>query len=104
MNINTSEFDGDIENLSNMLQEKLRKKIIIRGDVLQINEVSRSKVRDALKQSVHKLEPDSYRVISKSNSLKVKKLKFSSCKSKQKKGSPPSAPQTMPYFFPGRAS
>ena len=104
MNINTSEFDGDIENLSNMLQEKLRKKITIHGDVLQINEVSRSKVRDALKQSVHKLEPDSYRVISKSDSLKVKRLKSSSRKSKQKKGSPPSAPQTMPYFFPGRAS
>ena len=104
MNIDASEFEGSIDNLSKMLQKKLQKEIAIHGKKLQIDEVSTSRVRDVLRQSLYKLEPNAYHVISKSGSLKVKKLKPRSRRSKQKKGIPPSAPRTMPYFFPGRIS
>jgi hypothetical protein len=104
LNVDASEFKGSIDELSKMLQKKLHKEITIQGNKLQIDGVSASKIRDALRQSLYKLEPNAYNVISKSGSLKVKKLKPRSRRSKQKKGIPPSAPRTMPYFFPGRLS
>lgn len=104
MNIDTSEFEGSIDELSKMLQKKLQKEIAVQGNKLQIDDVSTSRIRDVLRQSLYKLEPNAYHVISKSGSLKVKKSKPRSHKSKQKRGVPPSAPRTMPYFFPGRLS
>ena len=101
MNIDACEFEGRIEDLSEMLQKKLQRKINMHRNTLQIDEVPASKVRDALKQTLHKLEPESYHVISKSGSFKIKKLKSRSHKSKPREGTPPSAPQSMPYFFPG---
>jgi hypothetical protein len=104
LNVDTSEYEGSIHILSKMLQKKLQKEIAVHGNNFQIDGVSASKIRDALRQSLYKLEPNAYHVISKSGSFKVKKLKPSSRRSKQKKGIPPSAPRTMPYFFPGRLS
>lgn len=101
MNVDASEFEGSIDNLSKMLQKKLQKEIAIHGNNFQIDGVSASRIRDALRQSLYKLEPNAYHVISKSSSLKVKKLKPRIRGNKKKRGIPPSAPRTMPYFFPG---
>ncbi|KON27792.1 hypothetical protein AC481_03710 [miscellaneous Crenarchaeota group archaeon SMTZ-80] len=100
MNVDASEFEENFEEFSNLIQKKLKKKIVIKKNTFQVEQVSTSKVRDVLKQTLHKLEPNKYRVISKADSLKVKKIKSRSHKSKKNEGTPPSAPQSMPYFFP----
>jgi hypothetical protein len=100
LNVDASEFEENLEELSNLLQKKIMKKIVIRKNTLQVEQVSNSKVRDVLKQTLHKVEPNKYRVISKADSLIVKKIKSRSHKSKKSGGTPPSAPQSMPYFFP----
>jgi uncharacterized protein YaaW (UPF0174 family) len=101
LNIDVSEFEGDIEALSKILQKKLRRKINLQHSTLQINDkLSNSIVRDALKHALHKLEPKTYRIISKSGSLKIKKLKPRLHKIKRKSGVIPTAPQSLSYFFP----
>jgi hypothetical protein len=100
LNVDASEFEENFEEFSNLIQKKLKKKIVIKKNILQVEQVSTSKVRDALKQTLHKLEPNKYRVISKIDSLKVKKIKSRSHKSKKSEGTSPSAPESMPYFFP----
>ena len=101
LNIDASEFEGNIKDLSKILEKKLQKKIDVHRGTLKIDEkLSKSKVRDVLKLALHKLEPRSYQVISKSGSLKIKKTKSRSHRIKQRERTPPSAPQTLPYFFP----
>ena len=102
MDIDVSELDEDIDVLTKLLQCKLQKKITVHRKTLQIKDnISTSKVKNILKQALHKNDPGSYSVISQSGSLKIKKKKSRIFKSKAKKGTPPSAPQSMPYFFPG---
>jgi hypothetical protein len=100
LNVDVSEFEENFEELSNLIQKKLKKKIVIKKNTFQIEHMSSSKVRDVLKQTLHKVEPNKYRVISKADSLIVKKMKSRSHKGKKDEGTPPSAPQSMPYFFP----
>ena len=100
LNVDASEFEENFEEFSNLIQKKLRKKIVIRKKIFQVEQVSTSKLRDVLKQTLHKLEPNKYRVISKTDSLIIKKIKSRSHKSNKNEGVPPSAPQSMPYFFP----
>ena len=102
MDIDVSELEEDIDVLIKLLQLKLQRKITAHRKKVQIKDtISTSKVRNILKQALHKIDPGSYSVISQSGSLKIKKKKYRISKSKTKKGTPPSAPQTMPYFFPG---
>lgn len=102
LNIDASEFEENYEEFSDLIQKKLKRKVVIKKNTLQVEHVSTSKVRDVLKQTLHKIEPNKYRVISKtdSDSLIVKKIKSRSHKRKKDEGTPPSAPQSMPYFFP----
>jgi hypothetical protein len=100
LNVDASEFEENFKEFSNLLEKKLREKIVIHKKTLQVKQVSTSKVRDALKQALHKVEPNKYRVISKADSLMIKKIKSIPHKSKKSEGTPPSAPQSMPYFFP----
>jgi hypothetical protein len=79
LNIDASEFGGDVKILSKFLKIK---------------------VRDSLKHALYKLEPGSYHVASTSGSLKIKQVKSRSYRIKQKERAPPSAHQTMPFFFP----
>ncbi len=101
LNIDASDFEGDPEDLSRILEKKLKSSIIVKKKLLRIeNDLSTSNVRDALKQTLHKLEPKGYHVISKSGSLIIKKMKKHYHKEKKDRRTPPSAPQSMPYFFP----
>ncbi len=102
MEIDASELEEDIDVLIKILQLKLKRKITVHRKKVQIeNSMSISKGRNILKQALHKMDPDNYSVISQSGSLKIKKKKFRIHKSKAKKSTPPSAPQSMPYFFQG---
>ena len=102
MDIDVSELEEDIDVLNKLLQLKLQRKITKHRKTLQIKDnMSTSKVRTILKQALHIIDPGSYSVISHSGYLKIKKKKSRISKSKVKKGTPPSAPQSMPYFFPG---
>ena len=74
LNVDASEFEENFEEFSNLIQKKLKRKIVIKKNILQVEQVSTSKIRDVLKQTLHKLEPNKYRVISKTDSLKVKKV------------------------------
>lgn len=101
MHIDASEFEESIEDLSKILEKKLQRKISINHNLLRIEDgLSSSIIKDALKHALYKLKPKSYRIISKSGYLKIKKLKHRAYKSKKKKGIPPSVSQSLPYFFP----
>lgn len=100
MDVDISEFEGNIEEFKELIQKKINQEIIIRKNILQIDKLSASKIRDILKQTLHKIEPHSYNVTSKSGSFKIKKIKNRSNRRKEHEGTPPSAPQSMPYFFP----
>jgi hypothetical protein len=101
LKIDASEFEGNIETLSTYLERKLQRKIHVHHSTLEIDDdLSHSKIRDALKHVLHKLEPQRYRVVTESGSIRIRKLEPHSHKVRQKEGTSPSAPQTLPYFFP----
>ncbi len=101
MKIDASEFEGSVEDLSKVLERKLKRRIDVHHRTLQIDDdLPNSKVRDALKQALHRLEPECYRLIRELDSIKIKKLESRPNRTRQKYVTGPSAPQTLPYFFP----
>ena len=101
LKIDASEFEGNIEELSRILETKLQRKLDIHHRTLQVDDdVSSSKIKDALKHALHKLEPQRYHIIRELDCIKIKRLKAQPSRTKQKDVTPPSAPQTLPYFFP----
>jgi hypothetical protein len=101
LKIDASEFEGNVETLSENLERKLQRRIHVYHNMLEIDDnLSYSKIKDALKRVIHKLEPQRYHVVTESGSIKIRKLESHSHKARQKDGTPPSAPQTLPYFFP----
>ena len=102
LEINASEFEGDIEDLTGILQKKLQMTLKAHHKKIEIDrELSNSVVRGALRQSLNKLAPESYNVISQSGTLMVKKVKAHHHAIKRKKGMSPPATQSLPYLFPG---
>ena len=102
LKIDASEFEGSVEALSEILETELQRRIDVTHRTLEIDDnLSNSKVRDAVKHAMHKLETQRYRVVMESGTIKIKKLKSHTDRIKQKAVTPPSAPQTLPYFFPG---
>lgn len=102
LEIDASEFEGDIEDLTGILQKKLQTTLKAHHKKIEIDKVlSNSVVRGALRQSLNKIAPESYNVISQSGILIVKKVKAYHHAAKRKKGMPPSAAQSLPYLFPG---
>ena len=103
LKIDASEFEGNVEALSEILERKLHAKINAHHGTIQIDDnLSSSKVRDALRQALHKLEPQRYRVVRESDSIKIRKLNAHPSGVRRQDVTPPSAPQTLPYLFPGR--
>jgi hypothetical protein len=101
LKVDASEFEGNVRTLSENLERKLQRKIEVHHRTLQIDDdLSHSKIRDALKHVLHKLEPQRYRVVTESGSIRIRKMEPHPHKVRQKEGTSPSAPQTLPYFFP----
>jgi exonuclease V gamma subunit len=102
LEIDASEFEGDLEDLTRILHKKLQTTLKAHHKKIEIDKVlSNSVVRGALRQSLNKLAPESYNVISQSGTLMIKKVKPHHHVAKRKKGMPPPATQSLPYFFPG---
>ena len=102
LEIDASEFEGAIEDLTRILQKKLRTTVNAHHKKIEIDGVlSNSVVRGSLRQSLNKLTPESYTVISQSGTLVVKKVRAHHHAAKRKEGMSPPATQSLPYFFPG---
>lgn len=101
---------GDLKKvggeISRLLAEKLRTEVAVKGSKLTVSEVKNhpqlgvKKVKMELKRILHRLGLSHYRVLGEHHRILVVRVKEKPKLRTERKGSPPSPSQSLPYLFP----
>ena len=105
--IDTKEFRGDRDLLAKILREKLRVQMRVERNRLRIGDGDQTmiyptlqKVKDQVKRALHHMKTHEYYVVVQGGVVSIRERKAREHR-QGRKGSVPSAQQTVPYFFPG---
>jgi len=105
--IDAREFRGDLEALADFLREKLkvqtrvdRGKVGIGGSDALGTQPSVQGVKDLVKRALHHMKMHEYHVVVQAGVVTIRERKVRE-RYARRKGTAPSAKQTVPYFFPG---
>lgn len=105
--VDLSDLEKRGKEISQLLEEKLRTGITVKGRRLILLEkedtrrFSIKEVKSQLKNVLHSLGfSDRYRILVDRQKIRIVKKLEKSRLPVQRKGTVPSAPRTLPYFFP----
>jgi hypothetical protein len=105
--VDAREFHGDRELLTRFLREKLkvqtrvhRGSVLVGGDDQPGPHPSIQEVKDLVKRALHHMRMDEYHVVTQSGVITIRERKVREHHARRR-GSVPSAQQSVPYFFPG---
>ena len=105
--VDTSELERERNSLSDFLKSKIKVSITAKGKVLVLDSgeetLSSISIKTLVKRFLHhKGLSEVYRVTEEKRVVKISKRKYRKERSSEKKGTPPSPYDTIPYFFPDR--
>jgi len=103
--IDTSELESERNSLSDFLKLKIRASITAKGKVLVLDlgeeMLSSRNIKTLVKRFLyHKGLSQVYRVTEEKGVIKIAKRKDAKKRRPEKKGTPPSPYDTLPYLFP----
>lgn len=105
--IDAREFPGDLKAMADFLQERLkvqirvdRRSIRIGGSDAPGTQPSVQGVKDLVKRALHDMKMREYHVAVQAGVVTIRERKVRE-RYARRKGTAPSARQTVPYFFPG---
>ncbi len=105
--VDMREFRGDRGLFAKFLQEKLKIPVHVQHHIIGIGDGDESDlnlkldtVKDAAKKALHHMGADEYHVTTQSGTVTIRQRKARE-RHEARRGSVPSAKQTVPYFFPG---
>ena len=105
--IDAREFRGDRDLLARILREKLRVQTRVRRSSVLLGDEGRTsprpgiqEVKDSVKRALHHMRSDEDHVVAESGVIRIRERKVRE-RHAVRKGSVPSAQQSVPYFFPG---
>jgi len=102
--IDISELRSESSGLQTFLKEKVNVSITVEDSLLILDSKGKISLRD-IKAFVkrflhHKGLSETYRVTVKHGTIKISKHKHKESKGTDRKGTPPSSYDTLPYYFP----
>jgi hypothetical protein len=82
----------------------VRGRVTTKGNQIQVEGLKHKDVKLLLHKFLRHKSLDDHRVLSQSGVLEIVPPHMVSIHPRRDEGTPPSAPATMPYFFPGRTN
>lgn len=92
---------GEIKPVSEFLRDRIKGSLIVNGSQIEIEGASHDEVKQLLHKFLHQRGLTSHKVHSQQSFIEIVPHDGRDVR-KRPKGRPPTAPETMPYFFPGR--
>jgi hypothetical protein len=104
--VDAKEFRGDRAKLAKYLEEKLKTRAQVVHETIRIGDderaaVSLQDVKDMVRRGLHRMATEQYHVTVEKGTITIRERRVREHHAKRRKGSVPSAQQTVPYFFPG---
>lgn len=105
--IDTSEFRGDRDRLTRLLQERYKGPVELQRNRIRLGSSDQAEAslgpqdaKDLVKRALHHMGADSYRVVAAGGEVVIRERKHHEPRTRRK-GSVPSVRESVPYFFPG---
>jgi hypothetical protein len=89
------------EPIAEFLRAHIQGPIRVKGSRIEIEGAKHDEVKLLLHKFLHQRHLEGYKVHSQPGMIEIVHAKKGE-ESEESKGRPPTAPETMPYFFPGR--
>jgi hypothetical protein len=100
LTVELKELHDRANEATQFLKSKVEGKIKIRGSQVQIEGAKTKEVKLLLHKFLHHQGLNHYRVLSKSGVLEITPPEKHEVHPPEREGSPPTAAQTTPYYFP----
>jgi len=91
----------EIKPVTEFLRAKIKGSLIVKGSQIEIEGASHHEVKQLLHKFLHQRGLINYKVLSQPSFIEIVPHGGKEVR-KGSKGRTPTAPETMPYFFPGR--
>jgi len=106
LRVELKSLHGEVGAIADFLSSKSKVPVRTRGSALEMQNISAKDVKHLLHKFLHQRGLDDYRVVVVHLGLLeiLQPEPQSPHEAHQPKGSPPTAPATMPYYFPGGSS
>jgi translation initiation factor 1 (eIF-1/SUI1) len=92
---------GEIKPVTEFLRDRIKGSVIVKGSQIEIEGASRDEIKQLLHKFLHQRGLTNHKVHSQPSFIEIIPHDSRHVR-KGTKGRPPTAPETMPYFFPGR--
>ena len=91
----------EIKPVTEFLRARIKGSVIVKGSQIEIESATHDEVKQLLHKFLHQRGLTSHKVHSQPGFIEIIPHEDKDVR-KEAKGRPPTAPETMPYFFPGR--
>jgi hypothetical protein len=93
---------GEIEPLIAFLRSHVKGSLTVKGSRIEIEGATHDEVKQLLHKFLHQNGLTNHKVHSQPGFIEIVRHDEERETRKESQGRPPTAPETMPYFFPGR--